>query len=110
MIIMNSTDTESTSVDNSILLFRSLITELDLSNFTEAQLYDLSAITAESAEGLCEGLLCTSEFLKNADALSLIESPQMISYLKATAHLLPALFELCRHAEASIGLRNIAKN
>lgn len=84
--------------ENSITVFRSLIAELDLSHFTDAQLNDLGAVAAESAEGLCHGLLCLSEGLENSELLPPEGVAQVSGYLKASAHLLPALFELSEKA------------
>lgn len=92
---MTNTTTETNCPDNSVTVFRSLIAELDLSNLSDAQLYDLGAVAAESAEGLCQGLLCISESLDNCEVVPPGGVSQISAYLKASAHLLPALFELC---------------
>lgn len=92
------TNAATSSSENSITLFRSLIAELDLSPLSETQLYDLGAVAAESAEGLCQGLLCISEALENSEALPPAGIPQVSAYLKAAAHLMPMLFELCEQA------------
>ena len=97
MIIMTDTDNTAFTA-NSITVFRSLIAELDLGNFAEAQLYDLGALATESAEGLCQGLLCLSEGLENCETLPPEGIAQVSGYLKASAHLIPALFELCEKA------------
>lgn len=100
IIIM--TNTETTCPENSITVFRSLIAGLDLSHLTDGQLNDLGAVAAESAEGLCHGLLCLSEGLESGELLPPQGVQQVSGYLKAAAHLLPALFELSEKAE--IGL------
>ncbi|MFS7249262.1 hypothetical protein AB6869_20145 [Rahnella rivi] len=97
------TDTDNTAFTaNSITVFRSLISELDVGHFAEAQLYDLSALASESAEGLCQGLLCLSEGLENCETLPPEGIAQVSGYLKASAHLIPALFELCEKANNSM--------
>lgn len=98
---MTNTTTETTCPKNSVTLFRSLISELDLSGFSDAQLYDLGAVAAESAEGLCQGLLCMSESLENCEIVPPEGISQLSACLKASAHLLPALFELCEKANNS---------
>lgn len=95
-----SIDTAST--ENSITVFRSLIAELDLSRFTDPQLYDLAAVASESAEGLCHGLLCLSEGLESGELLPAAGMAQVSAYIKASAHLLPALFELCEQASIAL--------
>ncbi|MCW2104268.1 UNVERIFIED_ORG: hypothetical protein M2402_001415 [Rahnella aquatilis] len=97
------TNTETAFSENSITVFRSLIAELDFSRFKDAQLYDLSALASDSAEGLCHGLLCLSEGLENGEILPPEGIPQVSAYLKATAHLLPVLFELSERANDGLG-------
>lgn len=92
------THTETAFSENSITVFRKLIAELDFGHFADAQLYDLSALASESAEGLCQGLLCLSEGLENGDLLPPEGIQQVSNYLKASAHLLPVLFELSEKA------------
>lgn len=96
MIIMTTTETQYP--ENSITAFRTLISDMDLSNFTEPQLYDLGAVASESAEGLCHGLLCLSEGLESGELLPPEGVAQVSAYIKATAHVLPALFELSEKA------------
>lgn len=104
---MTDTNDNTAFTANSVTVFRSLINELDVGHFAEAQLYDLSALASESAEGLCQGLLCLSEGLENCEMLPPEGIAQVSSYLKASAHLIPALFELCE--KANNGLANIRK-
>ena len=92
------TNTETALTENSITVFRSLIAELEFSHFEDAQLYDLSALASDSAEGLCHGLLCLSEGLENGEIVPPEGIPQISAYLKATAHLVPVLFELSERA------------
>lgn len=106
---MTNTTTETTCPDNSVTVFRSLIAELDLSHFSDAQLYDLGAVAAESAEGLCHGLLCISESLENCEVVPPEGVSQLSAYLKASAHLLPALFELCEKANNGRKLEQVMK-
>ena len=102
------TDTDNTAFTaNSITVFRSLIAELDLGNFAEAQLYDLGALATESAEGLCQGLLCLSEGLENSEILPPEGVTQVSAYLKASAHLLPALFELSEKAGIALATEKL---
>jgi hypothetical protein len=96
-----------TCPENSITVFRSLIASLDFSHLEDPQRYDLSALASESAEGLCHGLLCLSEGLENSEIIPPAGVPQISAYLKATAHLLPLLFEL--HERASDGLGEAKK-
>ncbi|WP_413528197.1 hypothetical protein [Rahnella inusitata] len=97
------TNTETAFTENSITVFRSLINEMDISSFKDTQLYDLSALASESAEGLCHGLLCLSEGLENSEILPPEGILQVSAYLKATAHVLPVLFELCERANDGLG-------
>ena len=95
---MTDSDNHTAFTTNSISVFRSLINRMDFSHFEEAQLYDLSALASESAGGLCQGLLCLSEGLENSEILPPEGITQVCDYLKASAHLLPVLFELCEQA------------
>jgi hypothetical protein len=110
---MTNTMTETNFPENSVTVFRSLIAELVLSHFSDAQLCDLGAVAAESAEGLCHGLLCISESLENCEMVPPEGVLQLSAYLKASAHLLPALFELCeksnngRRQEQAMKVRNL---
>ena len=66
---MTDMNTETTYPENSLTVFRGLIANLELSHFTDPLLYDLGAFASESAEGLCQGLLCLSEGLENSELL-----------------------------------------
>jgi len=99
---MTDTDNNTAFTENSITTFCSLIAGLDFSHFEEAQLYDLIALTSESASGLCQGLLCLSEGLENCEILPPEGIRQVSAYLKASAHLLPVLFELNEQANQGL--------
>ena len=99
------THTETAFIENSITVFRSLISGLDFSHLKDAQLYDLSALASESAEGLCHGLLCLSEGLENSEIMPPEGVPQISAYLKAVAHVLPLLFVLNECASDRLGSR-----
>jgi len=95
---MTDSITETTHSENSLTVFRALIAALELSHFTDPQLYDLGAVASESAEGLGQGLRCLSEGLENSELLPPEGISQVSAYLKASAHLLPAQFELSEKA------------
>ncbi|WP_411267862.1 hypothetical protein [Ewingella americana] len=97
--------THTETAENSITVFRSLIAGLDFSHLEDTQLYDLSALASESAEGLCHGLLCLSEGLENSEIVPPEGVPQISAYLKAVAHLVPLLFELNECASDRLGSR-----
>lgn len=75
-------------------LFRSLIASLPFEQLNEAQLYDLNAIAAESAEGLCHGLGYLGESLENEPENVPDNLEQVSGYLKASAHVIPALLAI----------------
>lgn len=104
---MTDMNTETTHPENSLTVFRALIADLDLSHFTDPQLYDLGAIASESAEGLCHGLLCLSEGLENSEILPPEGVTQLSAYLKASGHLLPALFELSEKAGIALATEKL---
>lgn len=99
---MTDSDNHTAFTTNSISVFRSLIAGLDFSHFDDAQLYDLNALASESAGGLCQGLLCLSEGLENSEILLPEGIAQVSDFLKASAHLIPVLFELCEQANAGL--------
>ncbi|QHP82300.1 hypothetical protein EO763_21745 [Pectobacterium odoriferum] len=87
MTTINAAATES-----SITIFRDLIASLPIQNLSRAQREDLSAIAAESIEGLCHGFQYLSESLV---AETTTEHLQQIStYLNTCAHLIPALMAI----------------
>lgn len=92
------TCTNQTSTDSSIAIFRNLMANLQFCKLNDLQLCDLSAVALESAEGLCHGLLYLAESFEN-DGHSSMDSKMLISaWLKASAHVLPALLELSEQA------------
>lgn len=100
---MTNSSTEAASCDNSITLFRSLIADLQFNRLSDNQLYDLSGIAEESAEGLCRGLFYLGESLEqNSTQLSPENLGQISALLKATAHLIPAMFEVYERANGHL--------
>ncbi|WP_159566103.1 hypothetical protein [Budvicia diplopodorum] len=96
------TTTETTSQETSITILRSLIADLQFSQLSDLQLHDLSAIAAESAEGLCHGLLYLAESLENGTHASPQSSGQISAWLKASAHIIPVLLELYEQANSQL--------
>ncbi|MCA6963479.1 hypothetical protein [Pectobacterium odoriferum] len=93
MTTINAAATES-----SITIFRDLIASLPIQNLSRAQREDLSAIAAESIEGLCHGFQYLSESLV---AETTTEHLQQIStYLNTCAHLIPALMAISEQASS----------
>ena len=99
---MTDSDNNTAFTTNSITVFRSLMAGLDFSQLEEAQLYDLNALASESADGLCQGLLCLSEGLENSEIVPPEGIAQVSAYLIASAHLLPVLFELSEQANCGL--------
>ena len=95
---MTDTFSQTTIHDNSITVFRSLISDLSFEPFSDTQLYDLSGIAAESAEGLCHGLLYLSESLESGNQIPQESLAQIGAWLKASAHVIPVMFELYEQA------------
>jgi hypothetical protein len=83
MFIMTHTKT----AENSITVFRSLVADLDFSHLEAIQLYNLSALVSESAEGLCHGLIFPSEGLENSEIVPTDRVSQISAYLKVVAHI-----------------------
>ncbi|CAI1099811.1 Uncharacterised protein [Serratia liquefaciens] len=92
------TCTNRTSTDSSIAVFRDLIADLQFCKLNDIQLCDLSAVALESVEGLCHGLLYLAESLENEEHNSMGSKVQISAWLKASAHVLPALLELSEQA------------
>ncbi|CAI0910992.1 hypothetical protein [Serratia ficaria] len=92
------TEMNQTTTDSSITLFRNLIADLQFYKLSDIQLCDLSAVAQESAEGLCHGLAYLAESLENGEQHSTSSRVQISAWLKASAHLLPALSELSEQA------------
>ncbi|GLW39861.1 hypothetical protein Pcaca04_37970 [Pectobacterium carotovorum subsp. carotovorum] len=87
MTTINAAITES-----SITIFRDLIASLPVDHLSHAQRDDLSAIAAESVEGLCHGLQYVSESL--TEEITTEHLQQLSAYLNTCAHLIPALMAL----------------
>ncbi|MCH5051407.1 MULTISPECIES: hypothetical protein [Pectobacterium] len=92
------------AAESSITVFRDLITSLPVDHLSHAQRDDLSAIAAESIEGLCHGLQYLSESL--AEETTIEHLQQLSAYLSTCAHLIPALMALSEQA-ASIHTANL---
>ncbi|WDF98835.1 hypothetical protein PSR30_21200 [Pectobacterium carotovorum subsp. carotovorum] len=84
------------ATESSITIFRDLITSLPMQHLNEAQRDDLSAIAAESIEGLCHGLQYLSESLVTETATEHLQ--QISTYLSACAHLILALMVISEQA------------
>ncbi|PWD72428.1 hypothetical protein [Pectobacterium versatile] len=96
------TDTHATPADSTITIFRDLIASLPFTQLDDVQLCDLGAIAAESIEGLCHGLHYLSDTLQNDVELPQESLSQLGACLNATAHLIPALLEMCEQAERHV--------
>lgn len=78
------TTINTAAAESSITIFRGLIASLPVKHLSRAQRDDLSAIAAESVEGLCHGLQYVSESLteetttENLQHLSPISTPARI--------------------------------
>lgn len=79
MTAINAAVTES-----SITVFRDLITSLSIEHLSRTQRDDLSAIAAESVEGLCHGLQYVSESLV---AETTTEQLQHLTPISTPAHI-----------------------
>lgn len=89
-----SQNIDSEAVINTLTLYRELFNRIDLHELTPSQLLDLAALSAEHAEGLCNGLILFNELLQTSSQPNAVDWGQLNSYLNATAHLLPALCNL----------------
>lgn len=96
------TDTHATPADSTITIFRDLIASLPFAQLDDIQLCDLGAIAAESVEGLCHGLHYLGDTLQNDVELPQESLNQLGVCLNATAHLIPALLEMCEQAERHV--------
>ncbi|GKW17919.1 hypothetical protein PEC301937_38680 [Pectobacterium carotovorum subsp. carotovorum] len=99
MTTINAAITES-----SIIIFRDLIASLPVDHLSHAQRDDLSAIAAESVEGLCHGLQYVSESL--TEEITTEHLQQLSTYLSTYAHLIPALMALSEQT-ASVRTANL---
>ncbi|AIK12052.1 hypothetical protein WCU81_18820 [Pectobacterium atrosepticum] len=100
MTITNAAVTES-----SITIFQDLIASLPIDHLSRAQRDDLSAIAAESVEGLCHGLQYLSKSLVTETVTEHLQ--QISSYLNTCAHLIPVLVILSEHI-SSVHTANLA--
>ncbi|MEI7209917.1 hypothetical protein WCT90_15545 [Pectobacterium carotovorum] len=96
------TTINTAAAESSISVFRDLIASLLIDHLNRAQRDDLSAITAESIEGLCHGLQYLSESL-TAEA-NTEHLPQLSAYFSTCAHLIPALMEISEQIVPHTGL------
>ncbi|MEL4887722.1 hypothetical protein N6P31_11655 [Pectobacterium betavasculorum] len=104
------TDTHATPADSTITLFRDLIASLPFTQLDDVQLCDLGAIAAESVEGLCHGLHYLGDTLQNDVELPQESLSQLGACLNATAHLIPALLEMCEQAERHVRTVTLVSN
>lgn len=99
---MTNSFLETVQKDDSITIFRALIADLQLDSLSDTQLCDLSGVAAESAEGLCHGLSFLGESLENGVQIPQESLTQVSAWLKASAHLIPALLQLCDMANTRL--------
>ncbi|AFR01525.1 MULTISPECIES: hypothetical protein [Pectobacterium] len=94
MITINTAAAES-----SITIFRGLIASLPVKHLSRAQRDDLSAIAAESVEGLCHGLQYVSESLTEETTTENLQ--HLSAYFNTCAHLIPALLVISEQATST---------
>ncbi|MFJ5361758.1 hypothetical protein ACIPUG_12475 [Pectobacterium sp. CHL-2024] len=94
MTTINAAVTES-----SITIFRDLIASLPVEHLSRAQRDDLSAIAAESVEGLCHGLQYVSESLTEETTTENLQ--HLSAYFNTCAHLIPALLVISEQATST---------
>ncbi|MFJ5379693.1 hypothetical protein ACIPSX_20330 [Pectobacterium sp. CHL-2024] len=94
MTTINAAATES-----SITIFRDLIASLPIDHLSHAQRDDLSAIAAESVEGLCHGLQYVSESLTEETTTENLQ--HLSAYFNTCAHLIPALLVISEQATSA---------
>ncbi|KHS91831.1 hypothetical protein RC86_09535 [Pectobacterium brasiliense] len=94
MTTINTAVTES-----SITIFRGLIASLPVKHLSRAQRDDLSAIAAESVEGLCHGLQYVSESLTEETTTENLQ--HLSAYFNTCAHLIPALLVISEQATST---------
>ncbi|GKX49016.1 hypothetical protein [Pectobacterium carotovorum] len=100
------TTINTAAAESSITVFRDLIASLPVEHLSRAQRDDLSAITAESVEGLCHGLQYASESLTEKTNMEQLQ--HLSAYFSACAHLIPALMVIDKSAYSpSTGSRMI---
>ncbi|GKW29614.1 hypothetical protein AB6D34_12635 [Pectobacterium brasiliense] len=85
--------------ESSITIFRGLIASLPVKHLSRAQRDDLSAIAAESVEGLCHGLQYVSESLTEETTTENLQ--HLSAYFNTCAHLIPALLVISEQATST---------
>ncbi len=99
----------SEAVTSTLTLYRELFNRIDLHELTSSQLLDLAALSAEQAEGLCNGLILFNELLQQNSRLNSLDWEHVNGYLNATAHLLPTLCNLHGRALREMELHDVMK-
>jgi len=104
-----SHNTDSEAVTSTLSLYRELFNRIDLQELTSSQLLDLAALSAEQAEGLCNGLILFNELLQKNSGLNALNWEHINGYLNATAHLLPVLCNLHGRALREMEFHEVMK-
>lgn len=104
-----SHNTDSEAVTSTLSLYRELFNRIDLQELTSSQLLDLAALSAEQAEGLCNGLILFNELLQKNSGLNALNWEHVNGYLNATAHLLPVLCNLHGRALREMEFHEVMK-
>ncbi|MFJ5387121.1 hypothetical protein [Pectobacterium sp. CHL-2024] len=86
-------------IESSITIFRDLIASLPVEHLSRAQRDDLSAIAAESVEGLCHGLQYVSKSLVEETTTEQLQ--HLSAYFNTCAHLIPALLVISEQATSA---------
>ncbi|KHS88509.1 hypothetical protein V6M93_01975 [Pectobacterium brasiliense] len=93
------TTINAAAAESSITIFRGLIASLPVKHLSRAQRDDLSAIAAESVEGLCHGLQYVSESLTEETTTENLQ--HLSAYFNTCAHLIPALLVISEQATST---------
>ncbi|KFF66801.1 hypothetical protein IV99_11395 [Pectobacterium brasiliense] len=93
------TTINTAAAESSITIFRGLIASLPVEHLSRAQRDDLSAIAAESVEGLCHGLQYVSESLVEETTTEQLQ--HLSAYFNTCAHLIPALLVISEQATSA---------
>lgn len=93
------TTINTAAAESSITIFRGLIASLPVEHLSHAQRDDLSAIAAESIEGLCHGLQYVSESLTEETTTENLQ--HLSAYFNTCAHLIPALLVISEQATST---------
>ncbi|MEQ9846002.1 hypothetical protein [Pectobacterium brasiliense] len=93
------TTMNTAAAESSITIFRGLIASLPVKHLSRAQRDDLSAIAAESVEGLCHGLQYVSESLTEETTTENLQ--HLSAYFNTCAHLIPALLVISEQATST---------